>query len=207
MLSFLAAILLIISIAFVLRSTKRSRNVPPGAMGLPWIGETMVFYRAQSKNRLFEDFVEPRVAKYGKIFKTNLMGSPTVVVNGAEANRFFLSNEFKLVVSSWPSSSVQLMGEECIMQKEGEKHRCVRGLIAATLSTSSLDVMMPKLCNTIQVYLDTKWVGCDTIGLFHSAKVLTFTIVFECLLGIQVEPRVLTMFERVLEGVFAPPFR
>uniref|UniRef100_A0A9I9D860 Taxadiene 5-alpha hydroxylase n=1 Tax=Cucumis melo TaxID=3656 RepID=A0A9I9D860_CUCME len=207
MLSFLAAILLIITIAFVLRSNKRSKNVPPGEMGLPWIGETMAFYRAQSKNRLFEDFVEPRVAKYGKIFKTNLMGSPTVVVNGAEANRFFLSNEFKLVVSSWPSSSVQLMGEECIMQKEGEKHRCVRGLIASALSTSSLEVMMPKLCNTIQVYLDTKWVDCDTVGLFRSAKVLTFTIVFECLLGIKVEPRVLTTFERVLEGVFAPPFR
>ncbi|XP_038888983.1 taxadiene 5-alpha hydroxylase [Benincasa hispida] len=206
MLSFFAA-MLIISIAFVIRSKKRSKNVPPGQMGLPWIGETMAFYRAQSKNRLFEDFVEPRVAKYGKIFKTSLMGSPTVVVNGAEANRFFLSNEFKLVVSSWPSASVQLMGEECIMQKQGESHRFVRSLIAASLSTSSLEVMMPKLFTTIRVYLDTKWVGRDTIGLFHSAKVLTFTVVFECLMGIKVEPRVLTTFERVLEGVFAPPIR
>lgn len=176
-------------------------------MGLPWIGETMAFYKAQRKNRVFEDFVRPRVAKHGKIFKTSLMGSPTVVVNGAEANRFFLSNEFKLVVSSWPSGSVQLMGEECIMQKQGERHRIVRALIAASLSSSSLEVMMPKLCNTIKVYLDTKWVGCDTIGLFHSAKVLTFTIVFECLMGIKVEPRVLMTFERVLEGVFAPPLR
>lgn len=57
-------------------------------MGLPWIGETMAFYKAQRKNRVFEDFVRPRVAKHGKIFKTSLMGSPTVVVNGAEANRF-----------------------------------------------------------------------------------------------------------------------
>ncbi|XP_022952282.1 taxadiene 5-alpha hydroxylase isoform X2 [Cucurbita moschata] len=202
---FLSAIL-IISIIFVFRSIKGSKKVPPGQMGLPWIGETMVFYRAQRKNRLFEEFVGPRVAKYGKIFKTSLMGSPTVVVNGAEANRFFLSNEFKLVVSSWPSASVQLMGEECIMQKQGESHRCVRGLIAASLASSSLEAMMPKLCTTIQLYLDTKWLGHDIISLYHSAKVLTFTIVFECLMGIKVEPRMLTTFERVLEGVFAPPF-
>ncbi|XP_022147914.1 taxadiene 5-alpha hydroxylase isoform X2 [Momordica charantia] len=176
-------------------------------MGVPWIGETMDFYRAQRNNRLFEDFVGPRVAKYGKMFKTSLMGSPTVIVNGAEANRFFLSNEFKLVVSSWPSASVQLMGKECIMQKQGETHRCLRGLIGASLASSCLEAMMPKLCTTIQFHLATTWLGHDTIALFHSAKVLTFTIVFECLLGIKVEPDVLTTFERVLEGVFAPPIR
>ncbi|KAK6287086.1 hypothetical protein POUND7_013265 [Theobroma cacao] len=79
-------------------------------MGLPLIGETMELYKTQSNNRFFEEFVEPRIAKYGKIFKTSLMGSPIVVVNGVEANRFILSNEFKLVISSWPSSSVQLTG-------------------------------------------------------------------------------------------------
>lgn len=200
-LSFLAAILIMSIFLF------RSKNLPPGQMGFPWIGETMDFYRAQRRNRLFEDFVGPRVAKFGKIFKTSLMGSPTVVVNGAEANRFFLSNEFKLVVSSWPSASVQLMGEECIMQKQGESHRCVRGLIGASLAGSSLEAMMPKLSSTIRSHLDTNWLGRDTIGLFHSAKVLTFTIVFECLMGIGVEPDVLRTFERVLEGVFAPPFR
>lgn len=203
LLSLLGAMLSI----YLFRSNNTRKKVPAGEMGLPWIGETMHFLRAQRKNRLFEEFIGPRVAKFGKTFKTNLMGSPTVVVNGAEANRFLLSNEFKLVVSSWPSASVQLMGEECIMQKQGETHRFVRGLISATLSTSSLEAMMPKLCSTIQFYLDTKWLGHHTIGLFHSAKVLTFTIVFECLMGIKVEPRLLTTFERVLEGVFAPPFR
>lgn len=207
--SILAAILIMFIFLFSKpkRSSNGSKKLPPGQMGVPWIGETMDFYRAQRNNRLFEDFVGPRVAKYGKMFKTSLMGSPTVIVNGAEANRFFLSNEFKLVVSSWPSASVQLMGKECIMQKQGETHRCLRGLIGASLASSCLEAMMPKLCTTIQFHLATTWLGHDTIALFHSAKVLTFTIVFECLLGIKVEPDVLTTFERVLEGVFAPPIR
>ncbi|KAB2610887.1 taxadiene 5-alpha hydroxylase [Pyrus ussuriensis x Pyrus communis] len=86
------------------RNTNKKR-LPPDEMGLPWLGQTMEFYKSQRKNSLFDDFIQPRIAKYGKIFTTHLMGSPTVIVNGANANKFLLSNEFKLVVSSWPSAS------------------------------------------------------------------------------------------------------
>lgn len=175
-------------------------------MGLPLIGETMEFYKAQRNNRLFEEFVQPRIAKHGKVFKTSLMGSPTVVVNGTEANRFILSNEFKLVVSSWPSSSVQLMGRSSIMEKQGDQHRFLRGLITSCLSCTALESLVPKICNTVQLHLEKNWQGKDTIiSLYNSTKLLTFTIVFECLLGINIEPQMLVTFERVLEGAFAPP--
>lgn len=183
---------------------KNRRKLPPGNVGLPWIGETIEFFKAQRKNRLFEDFVQPRITKHGKIFKTRLLGSQTVIVNGAEANQFFLSNEFKLVISSWPSSSVQLMGKDCIMAKQGEQHRCLRGIIATTLSHAGLESLVPKMCSTVQLHLDTYWLGQDTLSLYRSTKLLTFTIVFECLLGIKVKAGLLTTFERVLEGVFAP---
>ncbi|KAL5731989.1 beta-amyrin 28-monooxygenase [Ranunculus cassubicifolius] len=187
------------------KSNKSKNNVPPGEMGLPWIGETYEFYKAQRKNRLFEEFLEPRKTKHGNIFKTRLMGSSTVVVNGANANRFFLSNEFKLVVSSWPSASVQLMGPNSIMEKQGDQHRCVRGLIAASLSSIALESLVPKICKSVDAHLNAHWKGQDRISLFRSTKVLTFSIVFECLLGIKVEVGMLEMFERVLEGVFALP--
>ena len=201
----------IVSITFTFlkykKSYKKSQKLPPGQMGLPWIGETMEFYKAQRKNQLFEEFVQPRITKYGKIFKTSLMGSPTVVVNGADANRFFLSNEFKLVISSWPSSSVQLMGKDSIMEKQGERHRCLRGLIGTSLGYAGLEALVPKVCNSVQLHLKTKWHGQEKVSLYRSTKVLTFTIVFECLLGMKVEPGMLATFERVLEGVFAPPIR
>ncbi|KAK9011902.1 hypothetical protein V6N11_039977 [Hibiscus sabdariffa] len=198
-----------ISTTFFFQQKKRcytsKRKLPPGQLGLPLIGETMEFYKAQRSNRLFEDFVEPRVAKYGKIFKTSLMGWPTVVVNGAEANRFILSNEFKLVISSWPSSSVQLMGRNSIMEKQGDHHRFHRGLITSSLSCSALETLVPKICRVVQSHLGNYWHGKDSISLYCSTKLLTFTIVFECLLGINVEPEMLDTFERVLEGAFAPP--
>lgn len=186
------------------RNSHKNNGLPPGEMGLPWIGETIHFYKCQRKNRLYEEFVQPRIAKHGKIFKTRLMGSPTVVVNGAEANRFFMSNEFKLVISSWPSSSVQLMGKNSIMERQGEAHRLLRRVIASSLGPAALEAIVPKMCTSIQMHLENNWHGTDTIRLYQNTKKLTFTIVFECFLGIRVEPNMLGIFERVLEGVFAP---
>lgn len=184
---------------------KNKRKLPPGKLGFPLIGETVEFFKAQHNNRLFEDFFQPRVAKHGKIFKTRLFGSSTVVVNGAEANRFFMSNEFKLVISSWPASSVELMGKNSIMQKQGEHHKCLRGLISPALSHSAgLEALVPKICTSVQLHLERYWQGQDQLSLYRSTKMLTFSIVFECLLGIKVEPGMLETFERVLEGVFAP---
>ncbi|KAI3924695.1 hypothetical protein MKW92_007593 [Papaver armeniacum] len=175
---------------------KKKKILPPGEMGLPWIGETLEFYRAQKKNRIFEEFIQPRTAKHGAIFKTRLMGSPTVLVSGASANRFFLSNEFKLVVSSWPSSSVQLMGKNSIMEKQGDRHRSIRAVIATSLNSVGLEKLVPKLCSSVEDHLNTSWVGKDIISLYRSTKLLTFSVVFECLLGIKVENGMLEMFER-----------
>ncbi|PIN05456.1 Cytochrome P450 CYP4/CYP19/CYP26 subfamily [Handroanthus impetiginosus] len=175
-------------------------------MGFPWIGETIDFYKAQKKNRLYEDFIQARIQKHGQTFKTRLMGYPTVVVNGAEANKFFLSNEFKLVVSSWPSSSVQLMGENSIMEKQGEAHRCLRGIVATSLSSTGLENLVPRICSTVENHLEKHWNRGEKVILLYSlTKVLTFTIVLECLLGIEVKDGMLEVFERVLEGVFAAP--
>lgn len=190
---------------FISKKIQKKKKLPPGEMGLPWIGETMEFYKAQKSNRVFEDFVNPRIIKHGNIFKTRIMGSPTIVVNGAEANRLILSNEFSLVMSSWPSSSVQLMGMNCIMAKQGEKHRVLRGIVANSLSYNGLESIVPKLCDTVKFHLETEWRGKEEISLYRSTKALTFTVVFECLYGIKVEIGMLEIFERVLEGVFALP--
>ena len=198
----------IVLVMFLKLSQSRSRRkLPQGNMGLPWIGETWEFYKAQRGNRLFEEFIQPRIAKYGKVFKTHLMGSPTVIVNGANANRFILSNEFKMVISSWPSSSVQLMGKDSIMEKQGERHRCLRCLISTTFGNAGLESLVPKICNSVLLHLDQKWNEKEEISLYRSTKTMTFTIVFECLLGINVKPGMLETFEGVLEGVFALPIK
>ncbi|KAI3728630.1 hypothetical protein L6452_17269 [Arctium lappa] len=195
-------------IIFLIHKTfnKNTTKLPSGQMGLPWIGETIAFYRAQRNNQLFDTFFQPRINKHGKIFKTRLMGSPTVVVNGPTANKFFMSNEFKLVVSSWPTSSVELMGKNSIMEKQGDSHRCLRGIIASTLAPAALHAIVPRICTSIHKHLSKNWQHNKEISLHRSTKMITFTIVLECLFGIGVEQETMFgVFEKVLEGVLAAP--
>ncbi|KAM1600278.1 hypothetical protein ACFXTN_022759 [Malus domestica] len=152
---FLAAtVFFIVFLGHKKRCNTNKKRLPPGEMGLPWVGQTMEFYKAQRKNSLFDDFAQPRIAKYGKIFTTHLMGSPTVIVNGANANKFLLSNEFKLVVSSWPSASVQLMGKDSIMEKQGERHRYLRGLIGASLGQEGLETVEAEMLGIFERVLE-----------------------------------------------------
>ncbi|KAL7601844.1 hypothetical protein Lser_V15G20930 [Lactuca serriola] len=204
--SLLPPFIIIIIILYKTYNQPKKSKLPSGQMGLPWIGETIGFYRAQRRNQLFNDFFQPRIRKHGKVFKTRLMGSPTVVVNGASANKFFMSNEFKLVISSWPTSSVELMGKNSIMEKQGESHRCLRGIIASTLTPSGLQEIVPRMCDSIQKHLQKNWNHQDEISLHRSTKMVTFTIVLECLFGIRIEPELMfPVFEKVLEGVLAAP--
>lgn len=65
---------------------KRSLPLPPGSFGLPAIGETISFLRDS-------DFNEKRHKRYGSVFKTHIFGRPTVMMSGAEANEFLLTND------------------------------------------------------------------------------------------------------------------
>jgi hypothetical protein len=58
----------------------------PGRLGLPIIGETISFLRDSN-------FADKRHKQYGPVFKTHLFGRPTVMMLGAEANRFLLTSE------------------------------------------------------------------------------------------------------------------
>ncbi|WP_178378140.1 hypothetical protein [Chroogloeocystis siderophila] len=65
---------------------RRSLPVPPGSFGLPVIGETLSFLHDPN-------FMQRRQQQHRNIHKTHVFGRPTVVMIGAEANRFLFGNE------------------------------------------------------------------------------------------------------------------
>jgi hypothetical protein len=42
-------------------------TLPPGSLGLPFLGETLELLRAYKTNKFMEDFINPRMAKYGQV--------------------------------------------------------------------------------------------------------------------------------------------
>ncbi len=78
--------------------------LPPGSSGLPLIGETLSFV-------FDKNFADKRIKKYGKIFRTNILGQPTVVMSGTDANEFILSSHFmEPVPTLHPRSGLKVKG-------------------------------------------------------------------------------------------------
>jgi hypothetical protein len=98
-------------------------TLPPGSQGLTFLGETLEFLSTYKANKFMEDFINPRMAKYGQVFKTHILFSPQVFLGSPEGIKFLFSNENKLVQALWPSSMHKLLGRSSIVMKTGEEHK------------------------------------------------------------------------------------
>ena len=181
----------------------KSSNLPPGSSGLPFIGETLSF--------VFDPhFADKRISKYGDIFRTNILGQPTVVMSGAEANQFILSSHFDHFSwrEGWPENFRELLGESLFLQ-DGEEHRRNRKLLMPAFHGMALQnyfTTMVKICDR---YL-RQWSDLGELTWFPLMKQMTFEIASVLLLGS--EPgaeteRLSKIFTQLTQGLFAFPIR
>ncbi|GFQ08642.1 cytochrome p450 90a1, partial [Phtheirospermum japonicum] len=102
-------------------------RLPPGNLGLPFIGETLQLISAY-KTENPEPFIDDRVSRYGTVFTTHVFGEPTVFSADPDANRFILQNEGRLFESSYPGSICNLLGRHSLLLMRGSLHRRMHSL-------------------------------------------------------------------------------
>ncbi|MEY4518544.1 MAG: hypothetical protein RLZZ499_1143 [Cyanobacteriota bacterium] len=141
---------------------------PPGSSGLPLIGETIAFFNDP-------DFNSKRVAKYGKVYQTNIFGSPTVIMIGSEANTFLFRNENKYVVSSWPKSTRILLGKKSLAVNNGSFHTSRRKLLYQAFQPRALASYIPTMSQITDAYLK-KWSETSTLTWYPELRDYTFDI-------------------------------
>lgn len=73
---------------------------------------------------------------YGKVFKSHLFGSPTIVSGDPELNLFILQNEEKLFRASYTKPVLDIVGKLSLIAVSGELHKKLRS-IAVSFITSS----------------------------------------------------------------------
>ncbi|XP_038970431.1 cytochrome P450 90B1-like [Phoenix dactylifera] len=112
-------------------------NIPPGSMGWPLLGETIAFRKSHLCTRLGE-YMEKRINKYGKIFRSNLLGTPTIVSADAELNRFILCNDGRLFEPSWPTALVNILGKKSMLTASGDTHHYLKSLAINFMSIPRL---------------------------------------------------------------------
>jgi cytochrome P450 family 26 subfamily A len=93
LLLFVPIILSLVAIIYKHRYQDKLQNLPPGNLGLPFVGESLDFLSKGWKG-CPENFIFDRIRKYSsEIFKTNLFLQPVVMLNGVAGNKFSFSNE------------------------------------------------------------------------------------------------------------------
>ncbi len=150
--------------------------LPPGNFGFPIVGETLQF--------IFDpQFVQKRYRKYGSIFKSHIIGRPTVFMVGPEAVEFLLSEGFDYF--SWrdgyPDTFKILLGRSLFVQ-EGFEHRRNRRLIMPAFHGSALSRYFSTMETIAQKYFD-KWSVQREFQWYGEFKQLTFEIASQIFLG------------------------
>jgi len=178
---------------------KNSLPKPPGKNGLPLIGETIAFFSDP-------DFNNKRIAEYGKIYKTNIFGTPTVMMIGAEANTFLFRNENKYVESTWPKSTRILLGKDSLAVSSGNIHTSRRKLLFQAFQPRALTSYIPSMAEITTKYLQ-RWEEMQTLTWYPEIRDYTFDIASNLFLSTDgvAGSKVARLFTEFVDGLFTIP--
>ena len=160
---------IISAVFFILLRASRLRRLrlPPGNLGLPFIGETLQLIAAY-KTENPEPFIDERVSRYGSIFTTHVFGEPTVFSADAETNRYILQNEGKLFECSYPGSISNLLGKHSLLLMKGSLHKRMHSLTMSFANLSIIrDHLLVDIDRLVRLNLDS-W--ADRVFLMEEAK-------------------------------------
>ncbi|NEQ74804.1 MAG: cytochrome P450 [Okeania sp. SIO2D1] len=185
------------------KTEENTHPLPPGSFGLPLIGETLDFLRDRN-------FADRREQKYGTIFKTHILGRPTIVMIGPEANRFILHTHFDHFSwrDGWPKNFHELLGRSLFLQ-EGEEHQRNRRLLMPAFHGQALRNYFATMVDIINRYL-VKWSEMKHLTLLPEMKQMTFEVASILLLGSKPGTKTALLSQKFSElsaGFFALPIR
>jgi len=186
------------------RRPRRSQaTLPPGTVGWPLLGEIISFYfRTQ-------EFIEERRQMYGNVFRTSILGYPTVISTDPDVNKFILHNDDRLFVPHYPSHFTQLLGKWNIFAARGDFHKRMRGTV---LRFVNISVVKEKLLSEMQNIITTSlsgW-GGRNVNVVQEAKQMIFSLMANHVLSLSVSTELENMkqdFFDLIKGVYSVPLK
>lgn len=179
----MAIVTIILCRSWKIKGRLRSPPLPPGTLGWPFIGETLEFISCAHTARP-ESFMDKRRVMYGKVFKSHIFGSPTIVSTDAEVNRFVLQSDARVFVPSYPRSLTELMGKSSILSINGSLQRRMHGLIGAFFKSPNLKV---QITHDMQDYVKESMKGWNDDQLIYmqdETKNIAFQILVKALISL-----------------------
>ncbi|KAH9309806.1 hypothetical protein KI387_037717, partial [Taxus chinensis] len=188
--------------------TATEKSLPPGNLGFPVIGETFEYLKARKANKA-KEWIQQKVAKYGPVFRTSLMGCPTVVLTGQAGNRFLFQNDYNNIFTKQSTRSVtKIFGRRSLLELPVEDHKRIRAAIMSFLKPEALQKFAAKMDSVIRRHFVECWDGKDSVTVWPLMKQLTFQVAADLLFGLtdRRETEILCEeFGRAIKGLWALP--
>ncbi|KAF0890482.1 hypothetical protein E2562_002845 [Oryza meyeriana var. granulata] len=181
-------------------------KAPNGSFGWPLLGETLRFLRPHASNTL-GSFLEDHCSRYGRVFKSHLFCTPTIVSCDQELNHFILQNEERLFQCSYPRPIHGILGKSSMLVVLGEDHKRLRNLALALVTSTKLKPSYLGDIEKIALHIVGSWHGkskdkgrVNVIAFCEEARKFAFSVIVKQVLGLSPEEPVTAM---ILEDFLA----
>jgi cytochrome P450 len=185
------------------RTPSLEKPLPPGNLGLPFIGETAGFLRDTSK------FLDERFEKHGAIFKTRILGDDVVCLGGHRAFTFFMDDTFFTRRGASPRHLQEILNPDAMPFIHDEPHRKRKRLILQAFRPKALDVYMPAIERVIARYV-ARWEKMGSFAWVPELEAMSFAIADTLFAGADPDvdnPTIAADFARCVDGMLAVPIR
>lgn len=108
--------------------------------------------------------------RYGKVFKSHLFGSPTIVSCDLELNMFILQNEGKLFETSYPKPIHGILGKYSLLLVSGDLHKKLRNIVVSFSSSSKSTPEFLHCVENLSISMMESWKNHKQIAFFQEAK-------------------------------------
>ncbi|CAN6482067.1 unnamed protein product [Victoria cruziana] len=166
------------------RRGNKARRLPPGANGWPFIGETMACLKPHLSTSM-GGFMEDRISRFGKIYRSNLFGETTIVSADAELNRYILQNEGRLFECSYPKNISGILGRWSMLALVGDMHREMRAIAVNFMSSARLRTQFLREMEVHSLIVLSSWEDGLTFSAHEEAKRFTFNLMAKQILSME----------------------
>nr|XP_043620798.1 abscisic acid 8'-hydroxylase 2-like isoform X2 [Erigeron canadensis] len=162
-------------------SSPNKLGLPPGSMGWPYLGETLKLF-TENPNSFFSN----REKRYGKIFKTHILGCPCVMVSSPELAKIVLVTRSHMFKPTYPPSKEKMIGPEAVFFHQGPYHSHLKKIIQSSFLPSKIKGSVSHIEDIVLGLLST-WKHNDTINTLHEMKKYAFEVAMLSVFGNKLE--------------------
>src|SRR5258708_6406131 len=181
--------------------TTAPASLPPGTMGLPFLGETLAFGKNPFR------FLEERQKLHGNVFKSSLFGRRIVFLAGTEGAEAFYDAQNISRADAHPFPLVQLFGGINMEMYDGPRHFALKSMALQAFDHAAIAGYLPDMQRLIEAKL-AQLTKAGEFSAIAELRRLAIEVICGNVLGLAPGPETEAMardYGTVVPGLIAVP--